>query len=328
MNTTPSTFRTYRVLTHGEREEIMIGIRTEKSIREIARELGRHPSVILREINNNKTEDGRYQAYWAQQRSNRRRQESRKRERIADEEIREYLQEKLELGWSPEQIAGRIGRDFPGKSVSHETIYQYIFKKDRSLTQYLVCGRKNRRKRIQKRGKRVMIANRVGIEERPDEANRRTERGHWEGDTAISRKSKTALMVLHERKHGITLLQKMPRCAPREMKEAVCARLGSLPPKWRKTLTMDNGQENRFHADIQKELKLQTYFCNPYSSWEKGSVENSVGLTRRVWPKKSDYALLSDEDIAMVEYRLNTRPRKRLGYLNPYEHAKSVAFTP
>jgi IS30 family transposase len=257
-----------------------------------------------------------------------RRRESRKRERVGDEKVREYLTEKLEIGWSPEQIAGRIGRDLPGKTVSHETIYQYIFKQDRELTQYLVCGRKNRRKRIQKRGKRVMIANRQGIENRPDAANSRTERGHWEGDTAISRRSKTALLILHERKHGITLLQKIPRCAPTEMKTAVCIRLGTLPPKWRKTLTLDNGQENRAHEDIQKELKLDTYFCNPYSSWEKGSVENTVGLTRRFWPKKTDYALISDEEIATLEYRLNTRPRKRLGYLTPYEHAKSVAFTP
>lgn len=328
MNTTLSSSRSYRVLSHHAREEIMIGIRTKKSIREIARTLDRHPSVILREIKNNRTEDGRYQAYWAQQRSVIRHKESRKRERIEDTEIREYLKQKLELGWSPEQIAGRIGRDLFGKAISHETIYQYIFKQDRELTQYLVCGRKKRRKRIHKRGKRIMIANRIGIEERPEVANARNERGHWEGDTAISRKSKTALMILHERKHGIILLEKIPRCAPEEMKNAVCDRLGSLPPKWRKSLTFDNGQENRSHDAMRKELKVNTYFCTPYSSWEKGSVENSVGLTRRVWPKKTDYALLSDEDIATLEYRLNTRPRKRLGYLTPYEHARSVAFTP
>ncbi len=93
-------------------------------------------------------------------------------------------------------------------------------------------------------------------------------------------------------------------------------------------MTFDNGQENRKHEAIGKELDLQTYFCNPYSSWEKGSVENSIGLTRRVWPKKTDYSLLFDEGIATLEYRLNTRPRKRLGYLTPYKHAKSVAFTP
>ncbi len=197
MNTTLSATKPYRALSHEDREEIMFGRRLGKSIREIARYLDRHPSVISREIKNNSTEDGRYQAYWAQNRSHARRKKFRWRERIPDETIREYLKEKLELGWSPEQIAGRIRRDLPGISVSHETIYQYIFKKDRSLTKYLVCGRQTRKKRIHKRGKRVMIANRTGIEERPEQVNTRTERGHWEGDTAISRKSKTALMVLH-----------------------------------------------------------------------------------------------------------------------------------
>lgn len=328
MNITLPTSRTYRVLTHEEREEIMIGIRNEESIRSIARTLNRPPSVILREIKKNSTEDGRYQAYWAQSRSDIRRRKSRQRERIGDEEIKTYIREKLEMGWSPEQIAGRISLELPGKTVSHETIYQYIFKKDRSLTQFLVCGRKKRRKRIQKRGKRVMIPNRTGIEERPVKANTREEAGHWEGDTAISRQSKSSLMVLHERKYGITLLEKIPRCAPEELKDAVCRRLGHLPPEWLKSITFDNGQENRAHEDIQEELKLNTYFCNPYSSWEKGSVENAVGLTRRVWPKKTDYALISDEEIAMVEYRLNTRPRKRFGYLTPSEYAQSVAFTP
>ncbi len=326
-STAPST-RTYIVLLPEEREEIMIGLRYGESIRSIAIRLRRQPSVISREIRQNSTEDGRYQAYWAHQRSRRRRRISRQRERIPDSQIRLYLRTKLELGWSPEQIAGRISVDVPGKRVSHETIYQYIFKKDRSLTQYLVCGRKNRRKRIQRRGKRVMIPNRTGIGDRPDGANSRNEIGHWEGDTAVSRQSKTALMVLQERKSGITLLEKLARCAPEEMKDGVSRRLSPFPREWLKSITFDNGQENRAHEEMQKELKLNTYFCNPYSSWEKGSVENAIGLTRRVWPKKTDYSLISDEEIAMVEYRLNTRPRKRFGYLTPLEYAQSVALTP
>jgi IS30 family transposase len=93
-------------------------------------------------------------------------------------------------------------------------------------------------------------------------------------------------------------------------------------------ITFDNGQENRAHEEVQKSFNVQTYFCHPYRSWEKGSVEHAIGLTRRQWPKKTDYALLSDEEIAMFEYRLNTRPRKRFGYLTPLEYAASVAFTP
>jgi len=135
-------------------------------------------------------------------------------------------------------------------------------------------------------------------------------------------------MVLQERSLGLTLLRKLPRCAPDDMADAVIDRLHWLPPWMRRSITFDNGQENRHHERIQERLGMAAYFCNPYSSWQKGSVENAVGLTRRFWPKKTDYALIPDSEIAMVEYRLNTRPRKRFGYLTPLEYASTVALTP
>lgn len=319
--------RLYRILTPSDREEIMIGLRKNESIRTIAKTINRNPSVVSREIKNNITEDDIYQCYWAQKRSERRRKVSRLRERISDYEIRSYLEEKLKQEWSPEQIAGRIKLDL-GKSVSYETIYQYIFKKDRSLVKYLLCGRKHRRKRKLKRKRRVMIPDRTGIEERPKTANTREEVGHWEADTAVSRQSKTSIMVLQERKLGITIIEKMPRCAPGEMNEAIIKRLSRFPQKMRQTITYDNGQENRYHMDLHEALGVKTYFCNPYSSWEKGSVENAIGLTRRVWPKKTDYELISDEEITNMEYKLNTRPRKRFKFLSPLEYAVIVALSP
>jgi len=327
MQSTSQTPRTYRVLSPDEREEIMIGVRSNESIRSIASRLNRNPSVICREIKTNSTEDGRYQCYWAQKRSERRRRNSRRRQRIADRQIRHYLHEKLKEGWSPEQIAGRIGLELPGKRISYETIYQYVFKHERALTQYLQCGRKQRRKRKNKRGKRIMIPHRVGIEQRSPQIQERSECGHWEADTAVSRQSKAALMVLQERAVGLTLLRKLQRCSPQEMNTAIIERLGNLPPQMRQSITFDNGQENRRHYELRESLGDQTFFCNPYSSWEKGSVENAVGLTRREWPKKTDYSLISDKEIAMLEYRLNTRPRKRLGYLTPLEHAACVALS-
>jgi len=327
MQFTVFTTRSYRVLSPEEREEIMIGRRQSESIRSIARRLKRNPSVVSREIKNNSTEEGRYQAYWAQMRSERRRRQSRWRERIADRRVRHYVHEKLSLGWSPEQISGRIRLDMPGKRVSHETIYQYVFKTDRSLTQFLVCGRKNRRKRVRKRTKRVVIPYRTGIEERPEHINNREEIGHWEADTAVSRQSKQALMVLQERVLGLTFLKKLKRCTTEEMNGALTSRLAPLPKAMRRSITFDNGPENRHHYLLRDELNCKTYFCTPYSSWEKGSVENAVGLTRREWPKKTDYALISDEKIATFEYRLNTRPRKRFGYLTPFEYTESVALS-
>jgi len=326
-NNTTKNKRKYRVLSPDERGEIMIGLRCGESIRSIASRLDRNPSVISREIKTNSTEDEMYQSFWAQIRSNQRRRKCRQKERISDSIIRQYMHEKLKSNWSPEQIAGRIRIDKPGKQISHETIYQYIFKKDPSLVKYLLCGRKTRKKRKNKRTKRVMIPCRTGIEERPTEINNRSEYGHWEADTAVSKQSKAALMVLQERKLGLTILQKIPRCAPEEMKEALIDSLCDFPAKMRQSITFDNGQENRKHYELHSEIGVKTFFCNPYSSWEKGSVENAVGLTRRKWPKKTDYALISDEEIAMLEYQLNTRPRKRLGYLTPMEYTLSVAFT-
>lgn len=325
-NDTLKTKRLYRSLTPSDREEIMVGLRKGESIRTIAKSICRNPSVVSREIRKNITEDDIYQAYWAQKRSERRRRMSRQRDRIADKDIRSYLEEKLKQGWSPEQIAGRIKLDL-GKTISHETIYQYIFKKDRSLVKHLNCGRKRRRKRILKRKRRVMIPNRTGIEERPEAANNREDAGHWEADTAVSRQSKTSIMVLQERKLGITIIEKLPRCAPREMNEAIIKRLSCFPQNMRKTITYDNGQENRYHMELHEKLGVKTYFCNPYSSWEKGSVENAIGLTRRVWPKKTNYELISDEEIANIELKLNTRPRKRFNFLSPLEFAASVALT-
>jgi transposase, IS30 family len=327
MQSTAETTRSYRVLSHEEREEIMIGRRTGTSLRTIAKRLHRNVSVISREIRANSTEDGRYQAYWARTRSTRRRKSSRKRPRIRDSVIQRYIEEKLKIGWSPEQIAGRLPIDKPGKRVSYETIYQFIFKTRRDLTQYLQCGRKQRRKRKDLRKKRVLIPERVGIEQRPAHINDRIEHGHWEGDTAVSRQSTHALMVLQERSLGLTFLRKLPRCAPKDMADAVISRLENLPSEMLRSITFDNGQENRHHLRMQEQLGLDIFFCDPYSSWQKGSVEHAVGLTRRFWPKKTDYALIPDEEIAMVEYRLNTRPRKRFGFLSPLEYASRVALT-
>jgi len=112
------------------------------------------------------------------------------------------------------------------------------------------------------------------------------------------------------------------------MATAVVSRLERLPNEMRKSITFDNGQENRHHTSMRDQLCVDTYFCDPYSSWQRGSVENAVGLTRRFWPKKTNYALITDEEIATVEYRLNTRPRKRFGFLSPLEYASSVALSP
>lgn len=327
MQTTTETSRSYRLLSPRDREEIMIGLRNQLSIRKIAKTLGRNPSVISREIAANTTTDNRYQSYWAQNRSDDRRRECRQRQRIPNESIRQDIRKLLSIGWTPEQIAGRWKQENSTLRVSHETIYLYIYKKEPVLTIYLPHGHKKRRRRTSKYSKRSLIPNRTDIAERPEKANDRTEVGHWEADTAVSRQSSAAIMVLQERKLGLTLIEKLTRCAPSEMKAAIIKRLSIFPEELRRSITFDNGLENRYHEVLQKTLHLDTYFCRPYHSWEKGSVENAIGLTRRFWPKKTDYALIPDVEIANIEYLLNTRPRKRFGFLTPYEKLKRVALT-
>jgi IS30 family transposase len=305
----------------------MVGLSHRQSLRSIARQLDHNVSVLSREIQANTTEEGKYQAYWAENRSRIRRKTSRKRERIADYDIRDYVETHIRRGWSPQQIAGRLSIDIPGKKVSHETIYQFIFKNRRDLTQYLHCGRKRRRKRKNTRQKRVMIPDRVSIDQRPLSATQRADYGHWEADTAISRQSKESLMILQERTLGLTYISKLSRCAPKEMADAVLERLRCFHPKMRKSVTFDNGQENRHHRRLHDELGIKTYFCDPYSPWQKGSVENAIGLIRYFLPKKTDFALYSKEHIDSIEMSLNSRPRKRFGYLTPIENTLRVALS-
>jgi IS30 family transposase len=154
---------------------------------------------------------------------------------------------------------------------------------------------------------------------RPKETEERKVVGHWEGDTVVSRKSLAALQVLVERKSRYVQLTKLRRKTAGKMKSAVILRLSTLPAGARKTLTLDNGSENTEHREITRALGTKTYFCAPFHSWEKGTVENSIGLVRRFFPKKTDFSIVSDYQVKKVETLLNNRPRKCLNYATPIE---------
>jgi IS30 family transposase len=163
------------------------------------------------------------------------------------------------------------------------------------------------------------------ISERPVEIGNRSSYGHWEADTVVSRASKEALAVIRERKMQITFVQKIKRKNAESFKNAVIQMMRRVPRKYRKSITLDNGLENAAHEKISKALKLPIYFCNPYHSWEKGGVENGIGLIRRYFPKKTDFRLISKKRISIVESLLNNRPRKSLKYLTPMEIFKRCA---
>jgi len=230
------------------------------------------------------------------------------------------------MGYTPEQVAGRLGLDKPGYKTNHESIYLFIYRERPDLIQYLPRGRRKRQKRSIKPGKRmVKIPNRTMIEDRPSEINDRLEYGHWEADTVVSRQSKSTLVVVRERKLQLIFIRKIPRKDARNMRYAVIDILKRIPQEFRKSITFDNGLENAEHQLIAKRLGVKTYFCNPYHSWEKGGVENGIGLIRRYYPKKTDFSLISDQEIKLIEKRLNNRPRKTLGFLTPLEAYKNCA---
>lgn len=320
--------KVYKHLNNYERDEIAYMLSRGYTKKEIASQLKRHPSTISREIkrNGSSKNDTRYRANRAQIRADERKKLSHKKQRLKNKKIKCYVIKMLALNYTPEQIAGRIGIDNPGLKTNYESIYLFIYEERPDLIKYLVRGKRKRQKRSIKPGKRmVKIPNRTMIDDRPEEINEKTEYGHWEADTMVSRQSKSALVVVRERKLQLMFIRKIPRKDAVNMRKAVIKILKRFPPKFCRSITFDNGLENAEHELIAKSLKVKTYFCNPYHSWEKGGVENGIGLVRRYYPKKTDFSLISDIELRIIEKRLNNRPRKTLGFLSPLEVYKNCA---
>ena len=319
--------RRYRHVSRDERGKIMFMSRWGKNCSEIAALLGRHRSTIRRELRRNVSQyDSCYADESAQIWADRRRERASHRGRLRDAGIRSYVEEKLAVGWSPELIAGRIRLDLPGSSVSHETIYQYIYHLEPPERQvYIDClARSHRRRRKRGTGKgqrKSRIPNRISIADRPKAVAQRKQMGHWEGDSMVSSRNTTVLYSLVERR---TRLVKLVRVRGRDGKRtaaAIIRRLGPLPARARRTLTMDNGFEHRHHERITAAIDIRCYFCDPYAAWQRGTNENRNAMVRRYFPKGTDFARLTRAEIDRVESVLNNRPMKCLGYRTPLEAA-------
>lgn len=318
--------KTYTQLSLREREALHYMIWDKLPIREMARRLNRDPSTISREIKRNTPEQRRvYMSHLAQERYEARKRIVRVRPRLKCQNIVAYVEEKLKIDWSPEQIAGRWNRGHKKITISHEAIYQYIYAKTKpgaegDLRAYLrrKHKRRNRKKALFKTVKST-IPNRVSIELRPREIEQRKEAGHWEGDSVVSGKNTAGLNTLAERKTRLVRITKFNRKVAVETSRAVVAALGKYPRKLRQTLTMDNGVENSGHQEMTEQIGISCFFANPYHFWERGTNENTNGLIRYYFPKGTDFATVSDEEVERVENILNNRPRKALNYLTPNE---------
>ena len=300
---------------------------------EIGKIIGRPKSTVFREVEKRKSKElGFYRADVAHEKALNKRGKRGVRERLKNETIRSYVKEKLKLGWSPEQIALRLPTDHPGDIISHEAIYQYVYAQiyrdgngavkegGEDLRKYLPRRHKRRAKKGFRKAQRLERMGKLpSIEDRPKEAEGRKEIGHFEDDTIVSRQSPARLKSINERASGVVFLGKMADGTSEESTRVVCERLSAVPSSFRKTLTRDRGTENTGYEEIETTLNISCFFAHSYCSYERGSNENLNGLVRRFFPKKTDFAKVSDEQIRRVEYLLNTRPRKRFGGKTPLE---------
>ena len=322
----------YQHLDDHERDLLAVLRSRDLSLRQIARVLGRDPGTLSRELRRNAppVHTGYYLAHKAHTRSAERNRLSRSHRRLKNEVIRRYVERRLRRGWSPELIAGRLRRRHPDRAISHEAIYQWVYAEARHLIPCLVRAHRTRKHRgYSRRHRKTHIPGRVSIRQRPSSVLARRRIGHWETDTAVSRQSLHALQVTVERKTRYTRLAQLPKKGAREMSVALTRRLSRYPKGLRRSLTYDNGSENTEHRRTNQVLGTRSYFCEPFHSWERGTVENTIGLVRRFFPKKTDFARISKNRIQSVERWLNHRPRKCLGFQTPAEvfKAAGVALT-
>ena len=325
--------------------------------KEISRRLGRDIKTIRREINKNSTRVavGRndweiiYEPFHAQKAADDRKQKAfNAKHPLKNPDVYSYVLKNLRGGWSPEEISGRL-REQDHKGEAHwqicmETIYQFIYRKktdktkdgqqqeadlrkrkkrvlvtitdaNRPLWEFLRRKQKKRRKKGGRKVQRVRIPDRVSIHARPKIIEKRKQFGHWEGDSIVGKFHISGLHTEYERVSSLIRYEYLVRITADEVVSAAQKIFNVLPSHARRTTTLDNGSEHVKHT----EFGLQTYFADPYSSWQRGGNENANGMVRCYFPKGTDFSTITDEELRDVEWELNNRPRKRLNFKTPQE---------
>lgn len=326
----PPHGRHYKHLSVFDRTRIGTKHKEGMHVRDIAKLIKRDRSTVIRELARNSS--GKrlgYRPEFAHKKAWAKREKRGVRPLLKSRLIREYATGKMKEGWSPEQIQLRLPIDHPGHAISYEAIYQYVYahvhkggtikKGHDDLRPHLARHHKRRQKKGFRQTQKLYRPQLPSIEERPNIVDKRKELGHWEDDTMVSRESTERLKTINERVSGVVLIGKMKDGTMAESNRVVLERLGNVPGPIRKTLTRDRGTENFGYKEIEKELQLDCFFAHAFCSQERGSNENLNGLIRRVYPKKTDFRNVTTEEIRELEYKLNTRPRKRHGGKTPYE---------
>jgi IS30 family transposase len=329
--------RSLKHLSLEDREEISRGLIVEESFASIGRRLGRSTSTVAREVHRNGGRDS-YRAARADRDTCQRARRPKATKLDQHPALRLYVENGLEAHWSPQEISGRLALEFPDDDsmrVVPETIYQALFVQGRGglnkeLVKHLHTQRRRRRPHsvtARNRDRGGPIIDKVMISERPAEIEDRAVVGHWEGDLIIGRQGRSQTGTLVERTTGFTMLL----CLPTDRRAATVAevmqqQIMTLPTQARRSVTWDQGIEMADHAKFTIATGIPIYFCDPHSPWQRGSNENTNGLLRRYLPRDSDLSKHTQADLDDIAARLNTRPRKRLGYLTPSEAFNKLAL--
>jgi IS30 family transposase len=323
-----------RFLSEDERVRIADLRRAGGGVRAIARELGRDPATVSRELRRNvDPKSSAYRPHTAQRLAEQRRARPKTGMLVADVELREFVQDKLKRRWSPEQIAQALRSEFPYQPDRHlvpETIYQAVYRPDlgglcRELPKALRTGRLRRKPHRRAEARRARLVNMTMIDQRPEEAAGREVAGHWEGDLITGESNRSAIGTLVERSSRYVILLYLPgRHTAEAVRDAVIDAMKDLPAHLRRSLTWDQGSEMALHAEIAQTLGMPVYFCEKASPWQRPSNENTNGLLRQYFPKGTDLRRHDAERLADVADELNMRPRKTLSWQTPAARMTSV----
>ena len=320
-----------RFLSEDERVHLGDLRRQGAGVRAIARELGRSPSTISRELRRNGGEPaGRYRPFAAHRLAAERRARPGRGKLIRDPVLREFVQDRLKKKWSPEQICQGLRREFPQEPERHlvpETIYQAVYRPElgglcRELPAVLRRGRRRRRAHRRADARRAGgLVNMRMLDQRPAEAADRALPGHWEGDLIVGSDNRSAIGTVVERASRFTMLLHLPdgRHTAEAVRDALLHAMQALPAGLRRSLAWDQGREMALHAEVAAALDMAVFFCDPHSPWQRGTNENTNGLLRQYFPKGRDLRVYTPAELAAVAAELNARPRKTLGWDTPAE---------